>query len=185
MTQKICDKAVNTYHFTIKFVPDWYNSVNSCFLAFIFILDRYKAQEMCDRIISEDPFMLVYCRDRHKSNKMCDEAIDDCLLALKFIPDWFVTSKMIKKLLTTLYTDDNILYFNEDSGDVIFSCNEDDPETIIHFRLLAWHSKFGKRKAFKKELNEELVLVTWHPLRCWDWYLLEDEKKEKEPFFTK
>ena len=30
---------------------------------------------------------------------MCVEAVDDCLAALKFIPDWFVTSKMIKKFL--------------------------------------------------------------------------------------
>ena len=44
---------------------------------------------------------------------MCDEAVDDSLAALKFIPDWFVTSKMIKKLITDVYTDDNILYFNE------------------------------------------------------------------------
>ena len=44
---------------------------------------------------------------------MCDEAVDDSLAALKFIPDWFVTSKIIKKLITDVYTDDNILYFNE------------------------------------------------------------------------
>ena len=45
---------------------------------------------MCDRVISEYPFMLVYCPDKHKTQKMCDEAVDDCLAALKFIPDWFV-----------------------------------------------------------------------------------------------
>ena len=56
--------------------------------------------------------------------------------------------------------------------------DEDDPETIIHVRLLACHSKFEKRKAFKKELKEELMLVTWHLLRWWDWYLPEDKKKE-------
>ena len=33
---------------------------------------------------------------------MCDKAIDDCLATLKFVPDWFVTSKMIKKLFTAL-----------------------------------------------------------------------------------
>ena len=43
---------------------------------------------------------------------MCDETVDDCLTALKFIPDWFVTSKMIKKLVTTLYTDDGLLFFS-------------------------------------------------------------------------
>ena len=77
---------------------------------------------------------------------------------------------MIEKLLTALYTDDNILYFHEDSVNAVFSCNEmgvlnidlnninlddsnydeDDPETIIYIRLLAWHMKFEKHKAYKK-----------------------------------
>ena len=35
-----------------------------------------------------------------------------------------VASKMIKKLFTAWYRDENILYFNEDSGNVRFSCNE-------------------------------------------------------------
>ena len=30
---------------------------------------------------------------------MCDKAIDDSLAALKLIPNWFVTSKMMKILL--------------------------------------------------------------------------------------
>ena len=34
---------------------------------------------------------------------MCDKAVEDFLAALKLIPDWFVTSKMIKKLSTDLY----------------------------------------------------------------------------------
>ena len=42
---------------------------------------------------------------------MCDEVVDDSLAATKLIPDWFVTSKMIEKLYTALYTDENILYF--------------------------------------------------------------------------
>ena len=37
--------------------------------------------------------------------------------------------------------------------------HEDDPETIIHTRLLALHIKFEQRKALKKELNEELLLI--------------------------
>ena len=67
---------------------------------------------------------------------------------------------MIKKLMINV--DDSILFFNEDSGDAIFSCNkmdilsidlnninlddtnydEDDRETIIHVRLLARYIKF-------------------------------------------
>ena len=103
---------------------------------------------------------------------MCNKAFDNFLPVLKVVPDWFVTSKMIKKFLTALYAYNNIFYFNEDSGDVIFSCyimgilsidlnninlgetdcDEDDPETIIHIRLLTWHIKFEKRKELKKRL---------------------------------
>ena len=102
---------------------------------------------------------------------MCDEAVDNSLATLKLIPDQFVTSKMIKNLLNTLYADENILYINKNSGNVAFSfngvgilnidCNninldnnfdEDDPDIITLIRLLAWHIKFEKRKAleFKK-----------------------------------
>ena len=97
---------------------------------------------------------------------MCDEAVDDCLAALKFVPDWFVTNKMIKIHFTALYADKNILYFEEDSGNVIFICNEvgiltTDLNTIIMMikmnlilllmlDFLAWHIKFEKCRALKK-----------------------------------
>ena len=42
---------------------------------------------------------------------MCDEAVDDCLAALKFVPDWFVTRKMIKILFTAFYADENNTLF--------------------------------------------------------------------------
>ena len=58
------------------------------------------------------------------TQKICDEAVEDFLAALKFISDWFVTSKMIKKIYTALYADDGLLFFDEDSGDVTFCCNE-------------------------------------------------------------
>ena len=51
---------------------------------------------------------------------MCGEAVDDSTATLKLIPDWFVTSKVIKKLFTVLFADKNILYFNEDSGNAVF-----------------------------------------------------------------
>ena len=34
---------------------------------------------------------------------MCNKAVNDFLPALKFVPDWFVKSKMVKKLLTGSY----------------------------------------------------------------------------------
>ena len=40
--------------------------------------DRYKTQEMCDKSVSYYPFMLKYCRDRCKTQEMCDKAISKC-----------------------------------------------------------------------------------------------------------
>ena len=60
---------------------------------------------MCGRVVSEDPFLIVYCPDKYITQKMCDEAIDDFLATLKLNLDWFVTSKMIKKPFTALYTE--------------------------------------------------------------------------------
>ena len=88
-----------------------------------------------------------------------------------------------------MYANENILYFNEDSGNVVFVCNGmgilnidlnninvndtnyDDPNTIIHVRLLAWHIKFEKSKALKKGFNEGLMAIAWHPKRWWNFYL--------------
>ena len=61
--------------------------------------------------------MLKYCHDRYKTQEMCDEAVDDCLSALKFVPDWFLTAKMIKKLHETLFTNDDVLFFDGDFDD--------------------------------------------------------------------
>ena len=48
-----------------------------------------------------------------KTQQMCDKAVDYCLTVLKFVPDWFVTSKMIKILFTDFYLDENILFSME------------------------------------------------------------------------
>ena len=121
---------------------------------------------MCNKIIPKNPFVLKNCPDKYITQNMCDAAVDNFLPTLNFVCDWFVTSKMMKKLFTALCTDQNILYFDEDIGHIVFNCNEmdtlnvdlncinlndnnfdeDDPDTIIHVKLLAWHTKFEKRK---------------------------------------
>ena len=133
---------------------------------------------------------------------MWDKAVDDCLAALRFVPDWFVISKMIKKLFTALYADENTFYFNEDSSNVTFCCNdigifsvnlnnfnlddtnyeEDDSDTVILIRLLAWHIKFKKQKVLKN-ISEELIIIAWHPKGRWKICVSEDEKKEIDPIF--
>ena len=73
-----------------------------------------------------------------------------------------------------LCADENMLYFNEDFGNVVFSCNErsflninlnnknldnnfdkDDPDTTILLMLLAWYIKFKKRKALKIKIMKD------------------------------
>ena len=79
---------------------------------------------MCERVISEDPFMLVYCPNRYKTQRMCGEDVDECLAALKSIPDWFVASKMLGKLDNVLHANDDILSYNEDLDKVTFVANQ-------------------------------------------------------------
>ena len=77
-------------------------------LHFFYIPDHYKTQEMCDRFISDDPFSLRYIPEKYKTQQMFHETVDDFLPTLNFVFDWFVTSKMIKKLFTALYADQNM-----------------------------------------------------------------------------
>ena len=56
-------------------------------------------------------FSVRYVSNPYKTQQMCHKAAADCLDALTFVPDWRVTDKMIKKLFTALYGDENILQF--------------------------------------------------------------------------
>ena len=48
-----------------------------------------------------------------------------------------------------------------------------------------WFSILNLKNAkHLKELNEELMLVVWHPKRWWNFCMSEDEKKETEIIFT-
>ena len=68
--------------------------------------------------------MLIHCPNTYKTQKLCDGAVQDCLIVLKFIPDWFVTSKMIEKFHDIFLANDDILFFNEDFskfGEIYFN----------------------------------------------------------------
>ena len=51
--------------------------------------------------------------------------------------------------------------------------------------LLAQHIELDERKALKKKISEELMPMAWHPKRCWNFCIPEDEKKEIETILTK
>ena len=99
------------------------------------------------------------------------KCVDDSLAASKFIPDSFVTSKMLEEFDKGLVANGGILFLNKDFNKVTCIANqrhilaldldkinldgdnnfiEGDPDFIIHARLLAWHSKFEKHKTLKK-----------------------------------
>ena len=87
---------------------------------------------------------------------MSDEAVNDCLTALNVIRDWFV--KCLKSFMKLYWLRMIYSFFDEDFGKVTFCANEmvilgvgldninfdddnnfdeDNPETIIHVRILS------------------------------------------------
>ena len=132
---KKCDEAVDTCPFVFASVPD-----------------RYITQELWDKVVSEDPFMLKYWHDKYKTQK--------CVIKLLILI--FVTSNMIEKLHSAIFSDDYIVFgdlvtfFLNDISLNNINLDEDnfgycDPESIDHFRLMNWYNKFKQRKALKKE----------------------------------
>ena len=52
-----------------------------------------------------------------RPKKRCDKALAFFLTILKFVPDWFVTSKSIKKV-DDLFSKNDIIFVQEDSDNV-------------------------------------------------------------------
>ena len=50
---------------------------------------------------------------------MCDKAVESDLVVLKFVPDWFVTSKIIEKLDGAVFSNDDIVFGGLDSIDFL------------------------------------------------------------------
>ena len=86
---------------------------------FLFLISR-KLKKYVAELFLIILFMIINYPDRYKTQRMCDETADDCLAALKFIPDWFVTRKMLKMVQDALNSNDDILFFDEDFSKVTF-----------------------------------------------------------------
>ena len=131
---------------------------------------------MYDKAVDTCPFVFHSISDWLKTQKMCNKAVDNFLPTLKYVPDWFVTKNWLKIFMLLFLQMIMYSFFDECSGNVIFTTDEigvlcvnlsninldddifyeDDPKTITHARLLAWHNKLKQRKAFKKEITKEL-----------------------------
>ena len=93
------------------------------------------------------------------------ETAAEFLTRVKFILDWFITTKMQKAFHDALLVNCYKLFFDEDFSNLNFFANkrdilslgldkinldgdnnfyEDDPKNVINARLLTWHNKFEK-----------------------------------------
>ena len=98
--------------------------------------------------------------------------------------------------------DENILYFNGNSGNVVFvsiemsilnidlnninldnNFDEVGSDTVILIKLLAWHIKFEDTKNLTK-INEQVIPIAWHPLTWWNFCMSEGETKQIELIFV-
>ena len=182
----MCEKAVENYLWCLRYVSDWPKTVemcertiekypyNPCMLRHVpdhlktlemceravekyrqaieFISDHLKTQKACERVAEKYPYNLAFIPDYFKTQEMCNEAVQKRQCLLEYIPDWFVTQHQIK-------------IWHDDDG-----CYHDD-------KLIGWYNDYKKRRILKASIKEELLPISWHPLRYWDWCVSEDEKR--------
>ena len=138
----------------------------------LFLIAVRLNQCLINKVVSEEPFILKHCIDRHKTQETHDKAVDALLLALKFVPGYFVTNEVLEKLDNVVFSNDDIFFvdvdsdvvtfFNDDMGRNTINFNNinfvDDnfelyPETIIHVRRMTWYNKYKQHKARKEVKN--------------------------------
>ena len=107
-----------------------------------------------------DIHFLPFTPDCFKTREICEKAVKKYLWLLKYVPDWFETDQQIK-----------IWHDNNDH------CNDDG--------LIEWFEGYQIRKAKKAKIKEELLPIAWHPSKCWDWCMSEDEKKKQKNYGDK
>ena len=133
---------------------------------------------------------------------MCDKTVDACLRALKLVPDWFVSNKMLEKLDDVVFSNDDIVFVNENSDNVKFLVMIW-PLTLytliilllmmiilmmMFLKLLSvlyfWFSAIYTNNARhnqkvmmeRKYIIKKLMTVAWHPTIWWDSCMSDDEK---------
>ena len=133
-------------------------------MSFVFdsVPDLFMTQKLCDKLIFNKPFLLKNCFESYKTQEMCDEAGDACMLALKFVPDWSVTSEIIKKIDNAVFSNHYIIFGDIDSETVSFfssdvrlnsvnlidinfnnaNFGDYDPRTINRVKIMTWYNRY-------------------------------------------
>ena len=130
----------------------------------LFVPDHFKMQDMCNEAVHLRPYLLQYAPDHFKTQDICYKAVRDDSHSLQFVSDWFVTREGVDMCFDDYYDDDGNHWGDDDNEDKFFER----------------YDGYQKRKAQKAKIKEELLPITWHPLRYWDWCMSEDEKKKKQ-----
>ena len=60
-----------------------------------YIPDHLKTQEMCKKLVEENPWLLEYVPNHFMTQKMCDDVVHRKPWLLEYIPDWFVREQQI------------------------------------------------------------------------------------------
>ena len=123
---------------------------------------EYISNHLCEKVVEKNSWSLKYIPDYLKTQEMCDKTVEDEPYSLQYVLDWFVTQRQIK-----LWRDNS-----RPTG----WRNQDD-------EMIEWCDGYKKRKVQKASIKEDLMSITWHPSRWWDWCVPEDEKRETENFF--
>ena len=117
---------------------------------------------MCKRVVENESYSLKFVPDYFKTREMCDKAVEVDPYSLQYVPDWFVTKE-------------GVYMWYDDSK----YCDGDDEDNFFKR-----YDGYKRRKAQKASLKEQLIPITWHPSRYWDWCMSEDKKKEMEKLWA-
>ena len=79
---------------------------------------------------------------------MCEKAVNAYLLALRFVPDWFATSKMLKMIIILFF---NVLDSKYDSD----IDSDDDSGYIKSLKHISWFNKYNQGKEYKNMIDKE------------------------------
>ena len=93
------------------------DNADTCQFEFDSASDHQRTQEMYDKVVSKEPFMLTkyYLDEYNKAQEMCDKADNAFLPTLKFVHGQFVANKMLEKV-------EDIVFSYGDHGDNYSLC---------------------------------------------------------------
>ena len=166
----MCQDAVKHAYWYIEHVPDSLKKTKMCngvvkdegsFWGHV--PDRLKTQKMCNEAVCKRSCILGDVSDHFKTQKMCEKAVEKDPWSLTYVPDWFLTHQKILRVIKLIAGRQCKFLHNYDS-------------------LIKWYEGYKKCRAQKGQIRKELMPVTWHPSRWWDWCVPEDEKNDTDTF---